>query len=757
MPYTPTRSSNNGEPMWQGHSAGYYQPFPTPDGKDSYPIRSFDGKSEGHLLTSTALRHDALPMGRTSSTEPAQKRKRASSGAKDSAGNSTSKALKTPKRPKQSSPDDHTAKRPRTDNTSVTSTAPSQLPTPPTLGKEISAYSLPHHVPLPPRDLSPPASTDSGSESARRRPGVVIARHEQEGRKINIFGVQHGENEEIQPDQAHFAPRHVGIPTLQVDTSGRAKVEPSLVLEHDAAWLEGKRSANDTQLGQPRTPAVNDNMALPAEVDDTPRTKEGKVSKRLQAFASDVKPNESMVSTRIVKVGRVALRKDAAIKFLGLDETVGTCEETKSEEDEHWIESAVASSSKVVLTPNWPDNESPWRLAGGLAKHRKLREADEKAAVLRRYLESATDESSDEEREDVQPHILQEDDKRTVSTYISRAQAAARRHRGRRVVLHADAKAALLGGLRSRLVTYFSPGGPVTCQCNVTSRADKGKMISCDGCGTWHHLECQGITDEYSLQGHWLCHACGRQANPLERNIRPIAMLDPYQERAAAFKDWSSNVALAPSPLFPAVPNLATRTPGRKEFLGASPRRPQRSRIMSYGSDYFNFPEDSPANPMPSTPAPIRPNRFSTPRNEDSAFDVHSTPSRHIDFNLGGPSLFSLTPLAARGRVTSGLGGNLLETPMRKSLAHGLAASEPSEFFKELNKGTGIDGVGSMTVGASPQTRWPHNLMGAHNLSPSPFGHRRSLSGNGGRMSSIRSSSRSGLGVGFADLHDDDE
>ncbi|RXK38689.1 hypothetical protein M231_03999 [Tremella mesenterica] len=750
-PFTPTRTGMPGHEHWTPMNGMYAPPFPTPAGNDHY---SPYGPPDGYPLTSSVLRHDVTPQAGNNyhamqhTGRASQKRKRASGSGGGKIG--STRILRTPQRPLLQMEEERTVKRPRQDDVSVTSTAPSQLPTPPSLGRDISTVSLPTHVQPPPPNPSPPPTSESDGEPARRQ-SVTIARHRELGRRINLSNDQEGIQETETSTLLTLPPRKKTIPSLAIDATGHAQVATDEVLESELAWLSGPSTSTIGGSSQLRTPAMTSRASLPEEVDDTPRTKEYKVVRRLQRFSTDVKLDEPMVSTRISNVGRVALRKDAAIRFIGLLDGPEIYEETRQEEEDRWIESSKSNRTRVIIRPDWPDHEAPWALAGGRGMTRLRREALEKAELIRRYLESMSDEDSDEDREDMIP--LEPNSKaEAVSTYISRAQALINQRRRKRPVIEADARSALLVSLRQRTMEY-EPGGPIDCRCGDPSTSEKGKIISCDGCGSWHHLSCQGITDELSLRGYWSCPRCVHHILALQRTIMATdsgSSSSTYRERGPlAFHTRSANVALAPSPMFAMAPTTTFRTPVAREI--SSPRRPHRSRVLSYEhADYFTFPEDTPGNGPPSTPAPIRPNRHSTPRHDD-AFDVTSTPSRHIDFNLGGPSLFSLTPLGGKGRVASGA----VETPIRRSLAHGIMGSEPSEFFRELNRGSGIEGVGiGSGIGMSPQSRWPHTLMGTHTLTPSPFGHKRSLSGNAGRLSSIRSSSRSGLGMAFEE-HDD--
>ena len=219
------------------------------------------------------------------------------------------------------------------------------------------------------------------------------------------------------------------------------------------------------------------------------------------------------------------------------------------------------------------------------------------------------------------------------------------------------------------------------------------------------------------------------------------ALLTSYaqsDERSSAFKGELATIALAPSPIFVSGATFSqaansARTPMNRAINSPSSRN-HRSRILSYGTDMWAYTETGP----PSTPIPTGVKSYSTPRIDEAPFDVTSTPSRHLDFEFSQPSLFAYTPLGPRSRIPSTI---LTDgTPFRArntSLADGIAPRH--EFFRELNKGS---------EPASPQPRWPHALLGAHNVSPSPFGHRRTLSGN--KMSNMKPSSRSGLGLGMA-------
>ena len=276
-------------------------------------------------------------------------------------------------------------------------------------------------------------------------------------------------------------------------------------------------------------------------------------------------------------------------------------------------------------------------------------------------------------------------------------------------------------------------------------------MIECSSCRSWHHLQCNGIDDNAPLAPRWWCPPCHAQAmhiaTPGHTTPRVYTQSD---ERSSALRGSYSDIALAPSPIMLSNPSFtqmasAARTPLNSRPQESPTSRQHRPRILSYGTDMWAYTEDGPPSSVaPSTPGPSRQERFSTPRLEDMPFDVTSTPSRGLDFTFGQPSLFGLTPIGGRPRVTSGMLADITPYGLKRTgpITAPLSEIIPSrhDFLRDLNKGPQTE------LPASPSTRWPHQLLGAHNVSPSPFTHRRTLSGN--KMSSMRSSSKSGLTMG---------
>lgn len=728
---------------YQNHPA-YYNPEQeayalAESSKAGKLLPSFQSQPTGQapLLTTTTLRsHDTTipqyyavtnaPHGNKSDQGP--KRKRAPTTPQD-----MQTPIETPKRSKSQEEARSTERSHKRKRTNEMVPNQSQLPTPPSTGRDVSSEG--RRLSLGPED----------TPQVPRRKGVVVMTHEEEGRKLGLVGVA-GDAEDDGSTDVVTSPRVTNAPTLGVDASGQAVVAMSEVLDTDLAWLENRgqpQTPPSSTIPQLQTPAQSHNALV--EDSDSPATRAQKVNRRMELFKDSPKAaEEPMVSTRIEMFGRVAVRKTFAARFLGLEPTAVLIEENSAEDAEGW--NAVASSSRAALRPQWPDHEAPWALAGGKRKERRQKELAEKSSLLKRYLETASDEGSDDE-----------DALITVTYARGRGKTAHRLAPNLRTPRSrakpfdrsgSDAKIALVNSLRGRVIAPL-PLSRMACICGHQSGFAGEPMISCASCRSWHHPHCNGIDDNVPLPSSWWCPNCHAQAiamsTPAHSTPRAYAQSD---ERSSAFKGDFTNIALAPSPMFPnpAFSQLApvTRTPINR-VLASPTSREHRPRVLSYGTDMWAYTEDgAPSSVAPSTPGPSRPDRFSTPRIDDLPFDVTSTPSRGLDFTFGQPSLFSLTPLGPKGRVPSGVFGD--PTPFGARARTTTAGAAPMsemissrhDFLRDLNKGAQSEGP------VTPSTRWPHALLGAHNLSPSPFGHRRTVSGN--KLSSMRSSSKSGLG-----------
>ncbi|ORX34658.1 hypothetical protein BD324DRAFT_652925 [Kockovaella imperatae] len=742
------------------------------------PQATFDGQAQ--LLTNPSLARSydtTIPQyypvttdGRwyngQASVEPSVKRKR----EKKEKAQAPPSTAKKPRASKQSAKaaaaarDSPVPKRARHEShSSQGSSVPHQLPTPPSTGRDLGKLSLPHEA-----DMERSASPSDDSGTIKRR-GVVVTRHEVEGRKLGIVGASTGGEEEAAPVKVELSPRTTTIPAITTDANGMAVFSTDQVLESEVAWMEYSRgqsppsSPDMVQLQTPHLPHDHHNMLI--EDQETPITRAERTDKRLKLFnESDEVKDDAMISTRIEMFGRVAVRKNVAIKFLGLDpsRSKALIEETAADDGEgssSWTVRADRPGSSKLVRPSWPDTEAPWALAGSSRKVKMMREEKEKSAVIRRYLETASDESSDDEVS-FRSAVPSRSSSSNNNNNNSKGKNVQRQPETTRVPNRvwpnpqADARTALLTSIRHRQLPPM-PVGKVACACGATQAIGVSPMVECSGCKTYHHLACCGIGDDAMVGPQWWCPRCQSAAMVISTPARTSTprVYTQSDERSSAFKGEMHNIALAPSPMFvnsATFTQHAQHTPLNRAMASPSSRQ-HRSRVLSYGTDMWAYTEDgAPSSVLPSTPRPARADRFSTPKIEETPFDVTSTPSRHLDFNFGQPSLFSLTPLGARSRF----GSSLLEaTPFpskgsagsKNHLSDGISRHD---FLKELGKGEGVAGAAIPGSPATPGTRWPHALLGAHNLSPSPFGGRKA-SGPGGKLSSMRSSSKSGLGFGL--------
>lgn len=624
---------------------------------------------------------------------------------------------------------------------------------------------------------SPPESQPAVMEEVQRPASVI--HHPSEGRRLAFGPVEAEEGDTItyEPpaNNGPLSPRYVSAPTLIANESGMASVDTNDVLETEIAWLDDRpqtpRSTAD-ESAVLRTPIMSRDTNMTEDDQDTPATRASKRAKRLSAFnAPTPKPVASQWTTRIENMGRVAFTKGFASRFLGLTSENPVVEETSMG---NLMEIPPdASPSLPAKKPDWPDAEAPWSTALNsrstwITSDRKIKD---RAAKLDWYVGDASDDSSDEEV--VWGHPSADDVARRFPRPSARFNNMVYRQRTlpNWEAANDNATSALLLSLRNRPLRSI-PDGVIACMCGSRDGGGEGggTTIRCDSCQTWHHIRCYNMTDvPHGYQYSFFCDACKNRAMSVSTPARTprTNLFHQSDERSSALKGPASDIALAPSPSFTSFNNAASnsRTPlGRAIASASSPSRAPRARMLSYDNDiqlqWSEFLHD-PVAAAPSTPVFRSGDRFSTPKIDDVPFDVTSTPSRHIDFNIGQPSLFSLTPLNGRSRVPSGMLTDHM-TPFRaRNVSFGQPLTEmvPSRhgFLNDLGRGGNGSGPSAPiphSEGAMPaspsSSRWPlghghgHGLMGAPLVSPSPFGHRRTASGN--KMSSLRSSSKAGLG-----------
>lgn len=594
-----------------------------------------------------------------------------------------------------------------------------QLPTPPSSG-HLNSQALPE-------------------EKVEPRKGVYVTATQEEGRKLGLVHTKTG-TEDVESTPTRGPPRMKATTTLSVSAAGKAVLSSAEVLQSELDMLEKSAQATPKtpQSGHPRTPTSG------TRPEDTPGTVANKTTRRLSAFNLSARPSEPMYSIRL-DMGqgqpcRVALRKDLALAFVGMDKATNVVEERRGEDEDAWAVVNGAPGSRPPVRPNWPDEEAPWKL-GSAHRARQLREESERTAMLKRYLESSSDS---------------EDDDDGAARFPShRGSGAVRTKRLPVANGIADAKSALLavlnrgrGPTAHRAPSVMVPTGVVNCVCKQTAAA--GSMISCGSCRTWHHLACVGI-DEVQLAPNWVCDPCVAQARRATlsspSNRTPTARFSSHERSHSAFRGDVA-LALAPSPMF-AGDNTQSTPMGTSNRTPMCPSRSRghRARILSYNDPWDNV--EDPGTPVP----PPRIDQFLTPRPDDSMFDVNSTPSRHLntDPRMAGQfnSLFAVTPLMGRSRNASGMATDTPAMVARNRNISGVPPFSDSgvvgrhEFLQGLTderRAPNTEGPISPSLGRGrhlPESPTPYGAVGI-GARPKQFGSLRAGAG-----------SRSGLGLGM--------
>lgn len=722
------------------------RPSHQPEYGGPVPSQMYPGQQQQQQFDPSSYSHPAAPQWDTasaSSTTSTHKRKRSGSS-------NLKEELRTPR--KSSVPslpdvsDSRSSKRPLTGG--------SQLPTPPSTGGNVAT----------PSGTNPLLSDDKGA-AVEPKHGVYVTTTEEEGRKLGLVQAATGA-EAVEEIPARGPPRTKRATTLSINASGMATLGSTEVLQSDVALLDNKLDGPSTPV-VPQTPNGKKAPQTPsADVNDTPRTKQTKTDRRLEAFNPSARPSEPMFSIKL-DMGqgqpcRVALRKDLALAFVGLDKGTKVVEETRGEDQDGWTVNGEPGS-RPPKRPDWPDEEPPWKIGSGGRPARQLREEKERTTLLRRYLESSSDDEDDDDGAARFPQHKGKNAIRARPRPTATGAAAACNVWDNNP---SDARAALLSALnkgrRAPRGALIVPSGVVACICKQTGPT--GSMISCSSCKTWHHLGCVGL-DEVQIAPNWVCDPCVAQARraTLSTPARstPSAFAYSSAARSSAFRG-NQAVALAPSPMFAGE---AARAAGGGPLEMRTPNSPsrssrQRGRVLSYGGDLWGISggAEEPSTPVPPPRNPV--DHFSTPLVDDSIFDVNSTPSRHLDTDprMGGQfsSLFAMTPLMGRSRNTNSvlIAG---DTPMQPAGAGG----------HRIPFSDGIASRHQFLQGLTAERRGPHTerparmglgsglaLGGGPPVSPSPFGHRRNHSGS---LSHIRSGSRSGLGLGMAVDEEDEE
>ncbi len=643
---------------------------------------------------------------------------------------------------------------------------------------------------------SPGPSVDAptGGQVKRAR-GLEIKRSKTEGRRLVFPETPSPELEDMELSQDYprtppnrafrtLSPRTVPIPALTTGPSGAAQVGENDVLASDAAWLA-------PNLNIQESPAA---IRIAGNITTTPTKRPDAISangssekkrKRIEAFKSGVAGKEPKL-TLVSGYGRVATSKTSALTFLGMaeDERVEAVEASSQsavlqtprigQQQGRAAPGSAGSSSRLMssplglLTPRhtpqstssagrvedvfsspvepaWPDASFPWAEEGISRKKQvdKVKEVirSEKLAYVERYLDSLSDEDTDED------------------VFLSR----------RRITIASDAVDALVNVTRNGVPVFddavhddvesrrYLNAAPTSCDDTSSclcrgSNMMGGGVVCCDECSTWFHMSCCGIESEEQLDNGWYCWQCEMKASPGFRSndgtAGPPPPLSTSQPTFAATDDSSKgyhshtgNTALAPSPVFSTSGRLpSTGDVGPVPSLGGTPHLSyqQTPRIPSSGASRYGVLA-TPGTPMNPRARVIsyaeHYNVCQTPGDFSNEYSkIYSTP-KFEDFFDGG-----FTP----GNATSPTPGRRSRVVSRSNLAFTTPSTSQS-FLQGLQSGTsstpGLDHSSSIAGNYSPFPASPFGppaSSGRHAqstfndpaASPSPFRHRRQVSFN---------------------------
>ncbi|KAJ7714581.1 hypothetical protein DFH07DRAFT_863300 [Mycena maculata] len=559
-------------------------------------------------------------------------------------------------------------------------------------------------------ETDPPAPPDDD-----RRPGVGIMDSPHKGRRITLF--QETSEESFEE-------------SLMAGGYGRYRT---------ADWVRQPQPMAATP-GLPGPSAVVKRVEKPPEAPRPPTEKELRKRKRLEAFRPNETTNTSDLPTS--KLFPVNLEGKGRVLIDALSEEHGfvmsPAEESKSGNGGKRAMTTAAANKKakkkpqepsmrekkamllaaaaledLTETPNWPDEEFPWRLRTLERAEITKEEGEQRMQLVEKFLNRDTDEedASDEEKKDGE-----DDDEELLSPTAwdmvhedgAQKPIPSRGGRGKMVQLSADpyatmrdrrllgktktsrffptdpgdARAALLAKKSVRSLSYRQQrrqreqddDDEVLCICR--NKADNSQVVQCDNCSVWFHLHCIGIHSIKDLgpeEDPWFCEACmipdrsessddgGEDNRASEPTFVPT---DDEPPRASHSHD---------TPIF--QPSALQDSPMPWPGPTTPPRGPATTRLAGFGSGFSSASaSESPRQGEPFTPStPQNSNRRSsvqifghdTPglfEADDAPFDPTSTPSRGINLKFGGANAFT-TP---KNTLWPPRGNPLFQTPSKR-------------------------------------------------------------------------------------------
>lgn len=335
-------------------------------------------------------------------------------------------------------------------------------------------------------------------------------------------------------------------------------------------------------------------------------------------------------------------------------------------------------------SPNWPDEEFPWRMRTEERAENTKHEEQERLMIIENYLARDTDDEDDDE-EGPQGYdegaaipssswgVIFDEDRPTPS----------RRGRGKMIPLAADptqapahirqrsyfpsdpadARAALLSKRSVRELAFrndrklrsFPQRQPdQICICRGTD--DGRQLVECEVCRIWFHLDCLGIEDVAALGPEdrpWYCSDCRTDSD--ER--RDVDMRSAYREPTFVPTDEAARVRRVYNAPFLLESAPIQDSPLPSWRAGRLPKTPSRPEGGGLRDDEL----EEEMRPDPRFTTPKRRRVVGSGGTDETPFDPTSTPSRGVTLGKHGQ------------------GGNLgFQTPSRKGGSSRLIAGPSS-------------------------------------------------------------------------------
>ncbi|KAG8864303.1 hypothetical protein FRB96_006124 [Tulasnella sp. 330] len=354
--------------------------------------------------------------------------------------------------------------------------------------------------------------------------------------------------------------------------------------------------------------------------------------------------------------------------------------------------------------PRWPDFRYPWSMNEDSRRRQNKRSRTERKGLVERFLERESDSASDAESvvgsvadfdtdlmegslpDGAQRSWASGQDKSPVAKRLTQLFPSEAGSSGIPASLFGpspapvaptdpgDARVALASRRDVRAVLYMASQrrekseevegenedeGEVHCIC--TGPDDGRAMVRCDGCKTWSHQSCVGISDEGELGDCWYCFRCvrgnsGDAVGSSEVVMSPV--LVPAEERADGQTLIDNRRALLGSPtkfMFNSPPMSPADSLAHSSPVRGHPRTPKvRDAQKSFSSSRLLPPHtpgtwfDSQTLRTPHFPGDL------TYDVESVSFDPLGTPSRGTKYGVAFMPAVS-TPLGARTHHRDGM------------------------------------------------------------------------------------------------------